>query len=160
MTNSAVRFSSRSLLANGSPVYRTDGKLGGLESARFRQTLHYSDVPSCFGTSILTGASLRFLFGSWTIVTACFCLMETGNPCAIWRILMTAPVIYVSKSMGYDIIQKYSYFDPANAIGRCQCALFRIPAIILSLLMTIVPPLAGCLFFSLSFLGNRRGLWL
>lgn len=51
-----------------------------------------------FGTSILTGASLRFLFGSWTIVTACFCLMETGNPCAIWLcILMTVPVIYVSK---------------------------------------------------------------
>ena len=38
-----------------STVYRPDGKLGGLENARFSQTLHYSDVPSCFWNEYFNG---------------------------------------------------------------------------------------------------------
>ena len=99
MTNSAVRFSSRSLLANGSPRSIVPTVNWAVWKAPvFRRHCIIRMCLLVFGTSILTGASLRFLFGSWTIVTACFCLMETGNPCAIWLcILMTVPVIYVSK---------------------------------------------------------------
>ena len=52
-----------------STVYRTDGKLGGLESARFSQTLHYSDVPSCFWNEYFNGrisaVSIRQLDNSY-----------------------------------------------------------------------------------------------
>ena len=110
-----------------STVYRTDGKLGGLESARFSQTLHYSDVPSCFWNEYFNGrisaVSIRQLDNSYRMFLSygdrqslCDMAMYTYDGTGYLRF---------KESMGYDIMGNIRTLTRQTPLGDVNVLSFE-----------------------------------
>ena len=110
-----------------STVYRPDGKLGGLESARFSQTLHYSDVPSCFWNEYFNGrisaVSIRQLDNSYRMFLSygdrqslCDMAMYTYDGTGYLRF---------KESMGYDIMGNIRTLTRQTPLGDVNVLSFE-----------------------------------
>lgn len=110
-----------------STVYRTDGKLGSLESARFSQTLHYSDVPSCFWNEYFNGrisaVSIRQLDNSYRMFLSygdrqslCDMAMYTYDGTGYLRF---------KESMGYDIMGNIRTLTRQTPLGDVNVLSFE-----------------------------------
>lgn len=110
-----------------STVYRPDGKLGGLENARFSQTLHYSDVPSCFWNEYFNGrisaVSVRQLDNSYRMFLSygdrqslCDMAMYTYDGTGYLRF---------KESMGYDIMGNIRTLTRQTPLGDVNVLSFE-----------------------------------